>query len=128
MKYLCNLPGGFKHLIVYIDHFPRWSKAKAIFKKNLCQLFASFLYEIICWHGCFKMQINETNQVAESLHKMTGTAQRITSAYHPQSTVYVNTRIVPSKIFSIKCWNNFFNTEKFPLIKLLIPQYHSILS
>ena len=41
-------------------------------------------------HGCIKIPINDqgkefVNQVAESLHKMSGTKQWINSAHHPQS-------------------------------------------
>lgn len=58
---------------------------------------ANVLYEIISRHGYIKIPINDqgkelVNQVAESksvikwsLLKMTGTEQKITSAYHPQS-------------------------------------------
>ena len=42
------------------------------------------------WHGCFKIQINDqgkefVNEVSNKLLEMTGTEQRVTSAYHPQS-------------------------------------------
>ena len=42
------------------------------------------------WNGCFKIQINDqgkefVNVVLEKLLEMTGTEQRVTSAYHPQS-------------------------------------------
>ena len=41
-------------------------------------------------HGCFKIQINDqgkefVNEVSNKLLEMTGTEQRVTSAYHPQS-------------------------------------------
>ena len=72
---LCNLAqiDDFKHLIVCIDYFSKWSEAKTTA--------ASFLYEIICRHGCIKTQINDqgkefVNQVAESLYKMARTEQK----------------------------------------------------
>ena len=80
---------GFKHLIVCIDYFSKWSEARAVKDKSAPKV-AKFLYEIICRHGCMRIQINYqekefVNEVSENLHEMTGTEQRITSAYHPQS-------------------------------------------
>ena len=87
----CILPevGGFKHLIVCIDYFPKWPEAKAV-KDKSAHTVAKFLNEIVCRHGFMRIQINDqgkefVNEVSENLHKMTGTEQRITSAYHPQS-------------------------------------------
>ena len=47
-----------------------------------------FLYEIICRHGCMRIQINDqgrefVNDVISKLHEMTGVDQRVISAYHP---------------------------------------------
>ena len=88
---LCTLPevDGFKHLIVWLDYFSKWSEAKAV-KDKSAPTVAKFLYEIICRHGCMRIQINDqgkefVNEVSENLHQMAGTEQRITSAYHPQS-------------------------------------------
>ena len=88
---LCNLPevDGFKHLIVCMEYFSKWSEAKAV-KDKSAPTVAKFLYEIICRHGCMRIQINDqgkefVNEVSENLHEMTGTEQLITSAYHPQS-------------------------------------------
>ena len=88
---ICNLPevDGFKHLVVCIDYFSKWSEAKPVKDKLACTI-ASFLYEVICRHGCMKIQINDqgrefVNQVSSELHAMTGVTQRVTSAYHPQS-------------------------------------------
>ena len=86
-----NLPevDGFNHLVVCIDYFTKWSEAKPVRDKTAPTI-AQFLYEIICRHGCMNIQINGqgrefVNKVSEVLHKMTGTEQRITSSYHPQS-------------------------------------------
>ena len=81
---------GFKHLIVCIDYFSKWSEAKAV-KDKSAPTAAKFLCEIICRHGCMRIQINDqgkefVNEVFENLHETTGTEQRITSAYHPQSS------------------------------------------
>ena len=86
---LCKLPevDVFEHLNLCIDDFSKWSEAR-VCKDKSAPTVAKFLYEIICRHGCIKIEINDqskesVNQVGESLHKMTGT--KITSAYHPQS-------------------------------------------
>ena len=53
---ICNLPevDGYKHLVVCIDYFSKWSEAKPVTNKSASTV-ASFLYEIICTHGCMKM-------------------------------------------------------------------------
>ena len=81
---------GFRHLVVSIDYFSKWSAAKTL-KDKIAPTVAKFLYEIICRHGCMRIQINDqgkefVNEVSENLHEMTGTEQRITSAYYSQST------------------------------------------
>ena len=88
---ICNLPEveGYKHLVVCIDYFSKWSEAKPL-KDKLAESVSIFLYEIICRHGCMKIQINDqgkefVNEVITNLHEMTVVDQRITSAYHPQS-------------------------------------------
>ena len=88
---LCNFPeiDGFQHLIVLIDYFSKWSQVKSV-KDKSAPTVAAFLYEVMCWHGCFKIQINDQgkeliNEVSDKLLEMTGTEQRVKSAYHPQS-------------------------------------------
>ena len=88
---ICNLPevDGCRHLIVCIDYFSKWSEAKAT-KDKSAPTVAQFIYDIICHHGCVKIHINDqgkefVNEVSKNLHEMTGTEQRVTSAYHPQS-------------------------------------------
>ena len=89
---ICNLPevNGMKHdLIVLIDYFSKWSEAKAAGDKSAITV-ARFLYKMMCRHGCFQTQINDqgkefVNEISNELHRLTGTDQRVTSAYHPQS-------------------------------------------
>ena len=88
---LCTLPevDRLKHLIVSIDYFSERSEAKAVKDKGAPTV-TKFLYEIICRHGCMRIQINDqgknfVNEVSENLHEMTSTEKRITSVYHPQS-------------------------------------------
>ena len=87
---ICNLPevDGYRHLIVCIDYFSKWSEAKATKDKSTPTV-AQFIYDIICRHGRVKIQINDqgkefVNEVSKNLLEMTGTEQRVTSAYHPQ--------------------------------------------
>ena len=57
---LCTLPevDGFKHLIACKGYFSKWSEAKAV-KDKSTPIVAKFLYEIICRHGCMRIQIND---------------------------------------------------------------------
>ena len=78
---LCTLPevDGFKHLIVCIDYFSKWSEAKAV-KDKSAPTVPKFLYETICRHKCMRIQINDqgkefVNEVSENLPEMTGTEQ-----------------------------------------------------
>ena len=45
---ICNLPevGGFKHLVVCIDYFSKWSEAKPLRDKSAPTI-AQFLYELM---------------------------------------------------------------------------------
>ena len=98
---LCTLSevDEFKHLLVCIDYFSKWFEAKAV-KDKSAPTVAKFLYEIICRHGCMRIQINDQGK---NLPEMTGTEQRNTSAYHPQSNIaYASAKIVLSKIRTIK--------------------------
>jgi hypothetical protein len=88
---LCSLPKspeGFVGIVVAVDYFTKWVEAEPIRDKT-ANTVASFLYSLICRHGCANVQINDqgrefVNGVAERLHQLTGVKQRITSAYHPQ--------------------------------------------
>ena len=88
---ICSFPevDDFKHLVACIGYFNKWSQAKPI-KDNIASTTAQFLYEVICRHGCIRIQINDqgkefVNKVCKVLHNMIGTEQSITLAYHPQS-------------------------------------------
>ncbi|CAI6357977.1 unnamed protein product [Macrosiphum euphorbiae] len=78
-----------KYIIVAIDYFSKWSEIKAVQNKT-AETVTRFLFHLICRHSCMSIQINDqgrefVNQVSDRLHVFTGTKQRITSAYHPQS-------------------------------------------
>ena len=79
---LCNLPevDGFKHLIVLIDYFSKWSEVKPV-KDKSAPTVAAFLYEVMSDTAAKEF----VNEVLNKLLEMTGTEQRVTSAYHPQS-------------------------------------------
>lgn len=88
---LISLPesiDGMKYACVLVDYHSKWTEAKALPDKSATGV-AQFLYEVMCRHGCFKIQINDqgrefVNKITTELHKLSGTKQRITSAYHPQ--------------------------------------------
>ena len=74
--------------LVCIDYFSKWSETKPIHDKSPLKA-AQFLYELICRQGCFAIQINDqgrefVNEVADELHSMIGSHQRVTSTYHSQ--------------------------------------------
>ena len=88
---ICNLPevNEYKPLALCIDYFSKWSEAKPL-KDKLAESVSLFLYEIICRHGCMRIQIREegrefVNDITTKVHEMTGVDQRFTSAYHPQA-------------------------------------------
>ena len=70
---LCNLRNvdGYCCLIVCIDYFSKWSEAKPV-KDKTAPTTAQFIYEIMCRHGCFSVQINaplpEENVQSPILH------------------------------------------------------------
>ena len=49
---------GFKHLVAGIDYFSKWLEAKPV-KNKIASTLAQFLYEVICWYGCMKIQMND---------------------------------------------------------------------
>ena len=95
---ICCLPSvdEFKYLIVCMDYFSKWFQVKPIHDKSAPTV-AQFLYKLICRHDCFAIQINDqgrefVNEVADEIHSMTGTQQRVTSAYHSESNGLVQRR------------------------------------
>lgn len=88
---ICSLPTsaeGYVGIVVAVDYFTKWVEASPIRDKTGATI-AAFIYDLICRHGCFNIQINDqgrefVNSVSERLHSLTGVKQRITSAYHPQ--------------------------------------------
>ena len=107
---ICNLPevDRYCHGIVLIDYFSKWSEVKPPEVKS-APTSTQFLYEVMCWHGCFKIQTHDqgrefVNKVCKQLHELTRVEQRVTSAYHPQANGLVE-RQNP--------------TKKNPLVKVL---------
>ena len=75
---ICNLSevDGYCCLVVCIDYFSKWSEAKPL-KDKKANTVSQFLYELICRHGCFSIQINDqgrefVNSVSAKLHRLTG--------------------------------------------------------
>ena len=78
----------YRYLIVCIDCFSNWSEAKPITDRTAPTI-AQFLYEIMCRHGCFAIQINDqgrefVKEVPDELHLLTGVQQRVKGAYREQ--------------------------------------------
>ena len=78
---ICNLPevNGYRHVIVLIDYFSKWSEAKPT-KDKSAPTVAQFFYEVMCRHGCFEIQINDqgrefVNEMCKELHKLTGVGE-----------------------------------------------------
>jgi hypothetical protein len=114
---LIQLPesNGFIYVIVLIDYFSKWTEAEPLKDKTAVSV-AGFLYKVICRHGCFEIQINDqgrefVNSVSTALHDMTGTQQRVTSAYHPQANGLVERQNQTIKKSIMKVLNE--NVEKW---------------
>ena len=56
---LCSLPevDSYRHLIVCNNYFTKWLEANPIREKTVLTV-ATLLYEFMCRHACFKVQIN----------------------------------------------------------------------
>ena len=113
---ICCLPSvnEFEYLTVCIDYFCKWSEAKSIHDKSAPTV-AQFLYELICRHSCMAIQINDqgrefVNEVADELHSMTGTQQRVTSADHPQSNSLVERQNRTMKNALVKVLDQILNS------------------
>ena len=85
---ICNLPevDGYCHVIVLIYYFSKWSQAKPT-KDKSAPTIAQVLYEVICRHRCFEIQINNqgrefVNEVCKQVHELTGVEQRVKPGSH----------------------------------------------
>ena len=89
---ICEMPEsseGFTCMVVATDYFTNWTEAEPLLFES-AQSVAQFLYNLFCRHGCADVQINDrgqefVNEVASSLHTLTGVEHKLTSAYHSQS-------------------------------------------
>ena len=103
---ICSLkatPDGFCYIVV-VDYFTKWIEAKALKDKTAVSV-AQFLYECICRHDVPAIQINYQGRefVNSELHRLTGTEQRVTSAYHPQANGLVerNNRTIQNSLLKV---------------------------
>ncbi|KAK3917807.1 Gag-Pol polyprotein [Frankliniella fusca] len=98
---------GFKFVVVAIDYLSKWSEAKGLQNKTAIEV-ARFIFEWICKFGCPSIVINDQgrefcNEVSEYLYKLTGTRQRVTSAYSPQANGQVERQNQIIKCGLLKC-------------------------
>ena len=85
---------------------------------NLHQQLPSFFWAYL-QAGCFAIQINDqdwefVNEVADELQSMTGTQQRVKSAYHPQSNGLVEHQNRKIKNALVKVLDQ--NPEQWPYV------------
>ena len=78
----------YRFFIVCIYCSSNWSEAKPIADRATSTI-AQFLYEMMCRHGSFAIQINDqgkefVKEVPDELHLLTGVQQRVTGGYRDQ--------------------------------------------
>ena len=89
---VCSLPktsDGYVCFIVAVDYFSKYVVSEALKSKTAADI-ALFLYNLQSQYGAAAVHINDqggdfVNDVATEIHTLSGTRQRITSAYHPQT-------------------------------------------
>lgn len=99
---------GLRYVAIAIDYLSKYTYAKPLKDKSAASV-ADFIFEWVCQFGCPEVQINDQgkefcNEVIAELHYRTGTDQRVTAAYHPQTNGLVE---------------NFNGTGKTGLLKVL---------
>ena len=107
---ICSLkatPDGFRYIVLVVDYFTNWVEAKTLKVKTAVSV-AQFLYEYICRHDVPAIQINYqgrefVNSVSSELHRLIGTEQIVTSAYHPQANGLVerNNRTIQNSLLKV---------------------------
>ena len=106
---ICSLSvasDGYVAIVVLIDYFTKFTIARAV-KDKTAMTVCHFIYEeVICKYGCPNIQINDqgrefVNTVATRLQHMTGTKQRITSAYHPQVNTDSQLTVIHYMLFGL---------------------------
>ncbi|GFO21393.1 Gag-Pol fusion protein [Plakobranchus ocellatus] len=107
---ICSMPKskeGFTCMVLAVDYFSKWTEAEALHKKT-AEGVANFLYNCICRHGYFDIQINYgghefVNSISTELHRLTSFKLKLTSPYHPQANALVeqSTRAIQDMIMKL---------------------------
>ena len=102
------IPEGFRYVVTAVDYFTKWVEARPL-KSKTAEEVTSFLFnDIVYRHGCVDIQINDQgrefiNSVSDELHRLCGTKQKVTSAYHPQANGLVERQNRTTKDGLVKC-------------------------
>ena len=96
LKQLPKSSDGYSYAAILMDYFTKWTEGKAL--KSKSAEVAGFIFECMTRHGRFETIINDQgtefcNSVATEMYKLTGTKQKVTSAYHPQGDDAIFSRL-----------------------------------
>jgi len=112
------------YVVVLADYFTKYPEAMAL-KDNTAVSSARFILSCMCNHGCFAIQINDqgtefVNKVSAEMHRLTGTKQRVTNAYHPQANGLIErfNRTLKGKLRKLlatraECWPEILEAVLF---------------
>ena len=84
----------YRYLITCRDYFSKWPEAQALPSKCAAGV-ANFLFSLITRLGCFQICISDqgrefVNEKNNNLFALAAVEHRVSSAYHPQLTVWMN--------------------------------------
>jgi transposase InsO family protein len=125
MDLMGPLPGKYKHLIVFVDHFTRWIEAAPITNAKGHAVAQAFIDCIILRHGCPKQILTDrgkcfVGKFFSNVKRILGIKHLTTSAYRPQtnSRVERQNRVIAEAITSYlkgkqEEWHRYVNPVLF---------------